>query len=75
LPYKPRRRTKAQIALEAGLEPLANDLLANPNLDPEIEASKYIKEAFKTEQGDNAGVPDTKAALEGARQILMERFA
>ena len=73
LPYKPKRRTKAQIALEAGLEPLANDLLANPNLDPEIEASKYIKEAFKTEQGDNAGVPDTKAALEGARQILMER--
>ena len=75
LPYKPKRRTKAQIALEAGLEPLANDLLANPNLDPEIEASKYIKEAFKTDQGDNAGVPDTKAALEGARQILMERFA
>ncbi len=75
LPFKPRRRTKAQIALEAGLEPLANDLLANPNLDPEVEAAKYIKEAFKTEQGDHAGVPDTKAALEGARQILMERFA
>jgi uncharacterized protein len=75
LPFKPKRRTKAQIALEAGLEPLANDLLANPNLDPEAEAAKYIKEAFKTEQGDHAGVPDTKAALEGARQILMERFA
>ena len=75
LPFKPKRRTKAQIALEAGLESLANDLLANPSLDPEAEAAKYLKEAFKTEQGENAGVPDTKAALEGARQILMERFA
>jgi uncharacterized protein len=75
LPYKPKRRTKAQIALEAGLEPLANDLLNNPKLDPELEAAKYIKEAFTSEQGDNAGVPDAKSALEGARQILMERFA
>lgn len=75
LPYKPKRRTKAQIALEAGLEPLANDLLNNPKLDPEVEATKYIKEAFTTEQGANAGVPDVKSALEGARQILMERFA
>jgi len=75
LPYKPKRRTKAQIALEAGLEPLANDLLNNPKLDPEVEATKYIKEAFTSEQGDNAGVPDAKSALEGARQILMERFA
>ncbi|HAT39228.1 Tex family protein [Polynucleobacter necessarius] len=75
LPYKSKRRTKAQIALEAGLEPLANDLLANPSLSPEVEAAKYIKDAFKTEQGDNAGVPDIKAALEGARQILMERFS
>ena len=75
LPYKVKRRTKAQIALEAGLEPLANDLLLNPNLDPEVEASKYLKEAFKSEQGDNLGVPDAKTALEGARQILMERFA
>lgn len=75
LPYKPKRRTKAQIALEAGLESLANDLLANPNLDPEVEAAKYLKEAFTSDQGDNPGVPDTKAALEGARQILMERFA
>lgn len=75
LPYKPKRRTKAQIALEAGLEPLANDLLANPNLDPEIEAAKYIKEPFKIDDADNPGVVDTKAALEGARQILMERFA
>jgi uncharacterized protein len=75
LPYKPKRRTKAQIALEAGLEPLANDLLANPMLDPEVEAPKYIKDAFTSDQGENPGVPDTKAALEGARQILMERFA
>ena len=75
LPYKPKRRTKAQIALEAGLEPLANDLLANPNRDPELEAAKYFKEAFTSDQGDNPGVADTKTALEGARQILMERFA
>ena len=75
LPYKPKRRTKAQIAMEAGLEPLANDLLANPNLDPEAEATKYIKEAFEVDGASNPGVPDTKAALEGARQILMERFA
>ena len=75
LPYKIKRRTKAQIALEAGLESLANDLLANPMLEPEVEAAKYIKEAFTSDQGDNPGVVDTKAALEGARQILMERFA
>ena len=75
LPYKAKRRTKAQIALEAGLEPLANNLLANPNLDPELEAAKYLKEAFTSDQGDNPGVADTKTALEGARQILMERFA
>ena len=75
LPYKVKRRTKAQIALEAGLEPLANDLLSNPMLEPEVEAVKYIKEAFTSDQGENPGVVDTKAALEGARQILMERFA
>ena len=75
LPYKPKRRTKAQIALEAGLEPLADALLADPMLDPEVEAGKYLKPAFTSEQGDNPGVPDTKAALEGARFILMERFA
>ena len=75
LPYRPKRRTKAQIAVEAGLEPLANDLLATPSLDPEAEASKYLKPAFTTDQGDNPGVADTKAALDGARQILMERFA
>ncbi|MFA6971284.1 MAG: Tex family protein [Gallionella sp.] len=75
LPYKIKRRTRAQIALEAGLEPLADALLANPSLQPELEAAKYLKPAFTTEQGDNPGVADTKAALDGARQILMERFA
>jgi len=75
LPYKQKRRTKAQIAKEAGLEPLANDLLTNPMLDPQLEALRYIKEAFTSEQGENPGVVDAKAALDGARQILMERFS
>ncbi len=76
LPYKPKRRTKAQIALEAGLEPLADALLANPTLNPEEEAAKYLRDPFTSEAGDaNPGVVDTKAALDGARQILMERFA
>ncbi len=76
LPYKPKRRTKAQIALEAGLEPLADALLANPTLNPEDEATKYLREPFTSEAGDaNPGVVDAKAALDGARQILMERFA
>lgn len=67
LPYKPRRRTKAQIAREAGLEPLAQSLFNDPQLSPESEAEKYI-DADK-------GVADIKAALDGARQILMEQFA
>lgn len=75
LPYKVKRRTKAQIAAEAGLTELADALLNNPMLDPEQEAVRFIKPAFTTEQGDNPGVADTKAALDGARQILMERFA
>jgi uncharacterized protein len=75
LPYKQKRRTKAQVAAEAGLVPLADALLADPGLDPEQEAAKYIKPAFKTDAGDNPGVADAKAALDGARQILMERFA
>lgn len=75
LPYKPKRRTKAQIAVEAGLLPLAETLLANPQLVPEVEAQQYLKPAFTSENGDNPGVPDVKAALDGARQILMERFA
>ena len=67
LPYKPKRRTKAQIAREAGLQPLADALLADPTLTPETEAAKYLNA--------EAGVADTKAALDGARQILMEQFA
>jgi uncharacterized protein len=65
LPYKQKRRTKAMIAREAGLEPLADALLADPNLVPDTEAAKFLTEA----------VADVKAALDGARQILMERFA
>ncbi|KAF1047695.1 MAG: Protein YhgF [Herbaspirillum frisingense] len=75
LPYKPKRRTKAQIAAEAGLTELADALLNDPNLNPEEEAAKYLKPAFTTDNGDNPGVADTKAALDGARQILMERFS
>lgn len=76
LPYKQKRRTKAQIAAEAGLTPLADALLADPMLNPEEEAAKYLKPAFKVEgAADNPGVPDAKAGLDGARQILMERFA
>ena len=75
LPYKQKRRTKVQIALEAGLEPLADALLANPMLNPDEEAAQYLREPFTTEQGDNPGVADAKAALDGARQILMERFS
>lgn len=75
LPYKPKRRTKAQIAIEAGLDALADNLIANPMLDPEQAAQPFIKPAFTTPNGDNPGIPDAKAALEGARQILMERFA
>ena len=67
LPYKPKRRTKAQIAREAGLEPLALALLANPQLNPEEEASRYLN--------PDLGFADVAAALDGARQILMERFA
>ncbi len=75
LPYKQKRRTRAQIAREAGLEPLADALLANPMLNPEQEAANYLKPAFSSEQGDNPGVADSKAALDGARQILLERFS
>lgn len=67
LPYKPKRRTKAQIAREAGLEPLADALYEDPTLEPESTAEGYINA--------EAGVADTKAALDGARYILMERFA
>jgi uncharacterized protein len=76
LPYKQKRRTKAQIAVEAGLAPLADGLLADPSRMPDDEAAKYLREAFTNLEGvNNPGVPDAKAALDGARQILMERFA
>ncbi|MWJ27677.1 S1 RNA-binding domain-containing protein [Halomonas sp. ZH2S] len=71
LPYKKKRRTKAQIAREAGLEPLANALLGDPTLIPETEAANYLRPA----EGDIAAIEDAKAALDGAKQILMERFA
>lgn len=75
LPYKPKRRTRAQIAREAGLEPLAEALLANPKLDPEQEAIQYIKVIPASEGIEAVNIPDTKTALEGARDILAERFA
>ncbi len=75
LPFKPKRRTKAQIAREAGLEPLANVLLADPTLDPDQEAVKYVKVVPAAEGVDAINIPDAKAALEGARDILVERFA
>ncbi|RGD58911.1 RNA-binding transcriptional accessory protein [Kitasatospora xanthocidica] len=64
LPFKPKRRTKAQIAREAGLEPLADTLLADPGQDPAALAAQYLNES----------VADGAAALEGARAILVERF-
>ncbi|MGV6987939.1 Tex family protein [Testudinibacter sp. P80/BLE/0925] len=67
LPYKPKRRTKGQIAIEAGLEPLADSLWQNPQQVPEQTALAYLN-------AEN-GVADSKAALDGARYILMERFA
>ncbi|WP_275581035.1 Tex family protein [Natronosporangium hydrolyticum] len=67
LPYKPKRRTKAQIAIEAGLEPLADALLADPGQEPASLAAGYVD----TEKG----VADATAALDGARSILIERFA
>ena len=69
LPYKKKRRTKATIAIEAGLEPLADSLFTNPDLDPEDEAVKYVNDS------EALPVMDTKAALEGARFILMDRFS
>ena len=69
LPFKEKRRTKAQIAKEAGLEPLADMLIGDPMKNPELEAKSFIKK-----DGENP-VKDVKAALEGARAILVERFA
>ncbi|WP_283149794.1 Tex family protein [Silvimonas soli] len=67
LPFKPKRRTRAQIAKEAGLDPLAQGLLTDPTQNPEAVAAAYV-DAEK-------GVADVKAALDGARAILMEQFA
>lgn len=67
LPYKLKRRTKAQIAKEAGLEPLALGLLADPALAPEVAAAAYLD--------PEKGIAEIKDALDGARQILMEKFA
>ncbi len=75
LPFKPKRRTRAQIAREAGLEPLADGLLTDPMLQPEQEAVKYIRVVPAAEGVEAINVPDAKTALEGARDILMERFA
>lgn len=66
LPFKPKRRTKAEIAKEAGLEPLANQLMAEPGNDPEVVAETFINA--------EKGVADAAAALDGARAILVERF-
>jgi len=67
LPFKSKRRTKAQIAREAGLEPLADTLLKRPELDPEREAAKYLN--------NEHSIDDATAALSGARAILVERVA
>lgn len=67
LPYKTKRRTKAMVAREAGLEVLAETLLSDPILDPHVIAADYLN--------PDAGFSDVKAALDGAKQILMERFA
>ncbi|WP_345641964.1 Tex family protein [Streptomyces tremellae] len=67
LPFKPKRRTKAQIAREAGLEPLAERLLADPSVEPAAAAAAFVDDA--------RGVADTAAALEGARAVLTERFS
>lgn len=66
LPFKPKRRTKAEIAKEAGLEPLANQLMAEPGNDPKLVAEGFINA--------EKGVADAAAALDGARAILVERF-
>src|ERR1700691_1740302 len=67
LPYRPKRRTKAQIAREAGLAPHAGQILAGPGRDPQVLAAGFVN--------PGSGVPDEAAALNGARAILIERFA
>jgi len=67
LPYKPKRRTKAQIAREAGLEPLALGIYADPTQVPESVAAEYVN--------IDKGIADVQSALDGAKQILMEKFS
>ena len=67
LPFKPKRRTKAEIAKEAGLEPLANQLMAEPGNDPKVVAEAFVNA--------EKGVADAAAALDGARAILVERLS
>ncbi|KKO48489.1 transcription accessory protein [Arsukibacterium sp. MJ3] len=67
LPYKAKRRTKGQMAIEAGLAPLAETIVGNPECDPEQQAAAYLN--------SDAGYTDTKAVLDGVKFILMERFA
>jgi len=71
LPYKQKRRTKGQIAKEAGIEPLADALLKDPSLDPVLEAEKYIN----TNPDFKNSFEASKGVLEGAKYVLMERFA
>ncbi len=75
LPYKPKRRTRAQIAREAGLEPLADALFTDPTLDPEQEATKYLNVKLAAAGVEAINVTDAKFALEGARDILVECFS
>jgi protein Tex len=72
LPYKPRRRTKGQIAREAGIEPLADKLFADPSLDPQVEAQAFVKPE-KLEDGTDFTTVQT--VLDGVRDILSERWA
>jgi uncharacterized protein len=72
LPYKTKRRTKGQIAREAGIEPLAERLFANPSLNPSAEAEAFVRPAGSVEGGDFSTVP---AVLDGVRDILSERWA
>ncbi|MDN5919289.1 MAG: RNA-binding transcriptional accessory protein [Pseudonocardia sp.] len=75
LPYKPKRRTKAMIAREQGLEPLADALLADPTLDPHSEAAAYVTtESSDSGTSISGEVADAGAALEGARSIIVERI-
>ena len=72
LPFKPKRRTKGQIAKEFGIEPLADALLANPDLDPQAQALVYVR-SEKGEAGED--FTTTQAVLDGVRDILSERWA